>query len=216
MLVLDAKVMKVYDLFKRAMYKSGRMISFPEHTDPKKTYGWRYLSKFVSRLDDLELDDAVIPQIVNALVEQARKDRLLSRGIAILDRKDLLEVCIARLEREKRECNDVVRAVIRSHQFLLNALNEGTEKQSMFDILSARKNKQSYANVTRWHQSGQLSIHYVAVSRVCRKSLGTLDDSELKLFPPAKQLLKTRLMHLSDGILVQKLKEILKEDLFEE
>jgi hypothetical protein len=144
----------------------------------------------------------------------AEKRHEMHRGVAVLDYKNLLEIWQTKLEAEVEDEHRQIERIRQTHDFLTReALVEG-ELRPIHAVLTERSSRLSYANITRWWKANQLATGYLAVSRACRKALGTLPPSELALFPTAKDLIRMRLLMTSSTMMPQ-LKEILGDDIFE-
>lgn len=209
----DERVIQVYDLIKKELKRRGRNISFPKTADPRKTYTWRYIENFVGHLDELGLDDCV-GMVVSAVVAQADEQKMLHRGVAILDHKDLLSACRVKLERELANEDNVLRAIQQSHFYLQKQATLAGTTPAL--VLTQKDNRFGYTNITAWYKSNFISLNYLVISRTCRKALGTLPKHELNLFPSSKELLRLRLQMLSNQPIMTQLRTILGGDIFEE
>lgn len=205
--------MTVFKILKRTMMKYGKRVSFPEDTDPKKTYNWRYITNFVNKLDTYGLHESFYPQVITAVVEHAYRKNLLKRGIGVLLRTDLLELVIKKLEQDKRKDTQAYEQIKRSYQLVYDE----TEPEQMYSkTLLRRQSRNGYTNMVRWYLAGGITLDYVVVSRSARIALGSLSSIERSNFPDAKTLLRMRMQILSHEELIRKLRETLQEDLFEE
>lgn len=211
----EERINQAYQIVRRELYKYKRHVSFPKGTDPRKTYSWRYLEKFIDRVDSLELGDLSLETIISALVKDAAEQRTLQRGIALLDNKNILQICQTKLESEVQGENAEIRAITESHAFVLSSVGERNQL-SVHKALTDRANRFAYANITRWFEANQISAGYIAVSRSCKKALGTLPKHELGLFPAATKLLRQRLIMTCNSETLAKLRTILGNDLYEE
>lgn len=211
----DERINQAYSIVRRELLKYRRHISFPKNTDPRKTYSWRYLEKFVDRVDSLELSDLSLETIISALVREAAETRTLQRGMAVLDNKNMLLICQTKLESEVQSENAEIRAVSESHAFVLGSVGERNDL-SVHKVLTERTSRFAYANITRWFEANQLAAGYIAVSRSCKKALGTLPKHELELFPAATKLMRLRLTMTCNNATLMRLRTILGNDLYEE
>jgi hypothetical protein len=170
----DERILDVYKIFKAAMSAQRTRVSIPSNVDPKKTYAWRYLSGFIDRCDKLDINDDMVHNTIYALVDHYKKSRQLHLGMAILNHRDLLGVCATKLEREVRDENSKIMSIRNSHSFLLTELSR--MKYPLYKLLLMRSNPMAYTNITRWHQSNQLDARYIAISRTCIISIGTVPN----------------------------------------
>ena len=208
----DKRVLATYAIFKRLMRKYSKQVSFPKHTDPRKTYTWRYITNFIQRVDDMNLGEGAVDLALVAVVEEAKRTSQLYRGIALLDYKDLFELCKKKLEKESQDVSQMLLQIKQCHNFLLKQCNG----QPPFEMLTKRQHRMAYANLTRWYQAGYLTTAYVTISCSCKKAMGTLSQSELGLFPGPMELLKARLLLISNSFLLPHLRELLGDDLCED
>jgi len=212
MLATDDKIYKIYNVLKIMMPKHGLNFSFAEHTDPRKTYVWRYLSCFAKNLEDLNISDEYLVQIIEAMLQYAKTRKLLKRGIGMFIKQDILQLCIKKLESEERLTNGRINIIKRSHDFLIDQIKQVGDP---IRVLASRRGKNTYANMTCWFEQGLLSLEYIAVSKSCRKTFRYLGNNEKELFPSSKELLKLKLKILSaDG--ATEVKNVLGGDLFED
>lgn len=206
----DQKIINVYNILRNKIHKYGKNISLPKNTDPQKTYGWRYLSGFVDRMEELELNDDCIPTVIDALLIHAKNHRLLNRGFAVLNKLDILDLIIKNIEKENKSDKSIINTVMNSFQFVKSKVE--------IDIISTLLNRRRpdlYANMTLWMQQNHININYVAISKSCRKALGMIKGSERELYPPIIKLMKIRIAILSNKENLELLKNVLGNDLFE-
>lgn len=219
-LAVDKKrVLQTVIVFNRIMKRYGKSVSFPKNTDPTKTYSWRYFVKFLERYDKLELDDDIMPSVMSAIADYARKHNLLRCGCSMLMKIDLAKICEKKFEQEAEYESKTLEDIERSHNFLCEQLRLERTKDphlTLEGLLIKRVSRRAYANITRWNGAGQITTRYIAVSKLCRRVLRRLDDHELNLFPTPRQFLKIRLNLTMPGPLLDGLRSILGEDLFED
>lgn len=208
----DERVLKAYAIFKRTMRRYGKEVSFPNKTEPKKTYNWRYLTKFLEKFDELQMDDRYMPRIIHAIVHHAKSHHLLERGIAMLNRNDILKLSISQLERDLLQEKESIRLIRQSYDYVMSQSTGG----KLSDLLKTRINKNAYTNLTRWYKASLVSLGYIAVSRSCRKALSSLDDNEARAFPSFEELLRIRLLYVHNPNIVTNLREFMGADLFDE
>lgn len=208
----DQRVDRVFRLLRRSMGRHGRNVGFPNNTDPRKTYSWRYLQNFVERMDVMGLDETVYQPMIDAIVKYAHDHKLLSRGVAVLAKQEILDLCRAKLETEVEERVAILRNVSGSHEFLL----EKAKGSNILDVLIKRPNRYAYSNIIGWLDAGSLSLAYIAVSKTCRRAMRSLQPDELNRLPSRTELHKMRLMLISDSMLLPELRRLLGNDLFEE
>jgi hypothetical protein len=206
------RALEVFNAFRQAMYKHGRPIALPKNTALEKTYTWRYINRFLSKLDDMEVPERATSYVVNAVVHRAKQRHQLHRGIAVLDDPDVLDACSTKLEREVQSEDDEITNIERSHSFVVSRLDGKT----LFEQLAHRTARDAYANIVSWHQAGYITTGFIAVSKACMKSFSKLREHELAFFPSKRELLKVRVMLLYNDSVRSRLSSIIGNDLLEE
>jgi hypothetical protein len=209
------RVFELYQLFRQAMQRHGKMISFPKKTDPTKTYSWRYLVNFLEKVDELELGDEILPRIVDAVVAHAKQHDLLHRGIAVLDQKNLFDVCYAKFERDARSEDNLITEIRKSYDFIRKQQKQCPDR-SVTQLLSQRSSARAYANIVSWHKAGYITLGYIAVSKACRRALVELQTHELTLLPAPRELLKLKIRLIMDKEIAAELRTFMGNDLFQE
>jgi len=64
---IPPRVSKIWGWYQEAMYRyANRRVNFPQSTDPKKTYQYRYIQAFIKKIDEWEFDDGLAQQMVLA------------------------------------------------------------------------------------------------------------------------------------------------------
>lgn len=215
MIINDDKIIETYRIFRSSMRRYGKEISLPVKTDPRKTYSWRYLVNFLERAKGLDIDNDMLPHIIDAIVDNAKRHNQLKRGIAVLDQRNIVELCCVKLEREIQNEEQIINRIHESYKFLISKKNE-ENVDSLSLLLATRKNYNAYANIVSWHQAGYIAAGYIAVSKACNKAMQKLESHEIRVLPELRQLLRLRLKLLHGcGIRVQ-LQEFMSSDLIEE
>lgn len=207
----DVRVLKVYKEFKAKMKRYGKTVSFPQDTDPRETYNWRFVSNFMRKLDKEGFTDEMMPIAVEAVVDHAYNNGVIDKGFAILNHGDVLVICKKKLERDEQKENNELSSIKASVAFVMEQCNG----KNWVETMLWRSTHRSYANITRWYETGKLNKGYISVSRACRRAISKLDGQERLIFPSLRNLMHLRILLVSSPIVVQ-LREILGKDLFEE
>ena len=76
MVLSDNQILKILSFCQKSFSKFGIDVSFPKNTDPKKTYKWRYIEKFVERMNELDLNEETVVKLIDAMVEYAFNNKL--------------------------------------------------------------------------------------------------------------------------------------------
>jgi len=186
--VKSQRIIKAYKILQSIMGQYGKKISFPNNTDPRKTYSWRYLSKFIDRYDQLELGDQVMTDVLGAMVTEAHNKKYIGCGVSLLNKVDIITVYHKTLETEIDIMKKQLANIKKSFDFLDQ--KEKELKQDKCTLLANRPHKKSYTFLTRWYDSGFLSIEYIMVSKSCRQVLKNLGKDERLIFPKFGDLMK--------------------------
>ena len=102
-------IMTIYRWFQSAMHKAGRTIKFPANTDPIKTYQYRGVKKFASKVfDEWHLDMGTTKILVEAIVAYGRRNNLLDQGTNILNMNTVLNICISTIESAIHKSDNIV------------------------------------------------------------------------------------------------------------
>lgn len=212
-IVDQSKILNVYETFKFAAAKCKRYINFPKNTDPTKTYAWRYLQNFVRRCEEQDIEDDLIPEMVNAIVHASNRDGSLARrGIAVLDQRDIISVGIAKLEREAQQEQEGIDEIKRSYAFLLKQKTE-RNKKTLYDLLIEKQKLGGRANIIRWYESRHIGVGFLALSKSCKDALKYLNEDQRSLLPNDRSLRQIRIKVLMDSDKKRILKNILNKEL---
>lgn len=208
-------IIKAYKMLKQSLRRYNRSISFPKNTDPSKTYNWRFLSKFIDEFEKIGLPEYVLSSVIDTVVIEASNRGILDYGVSILTKIDVLKAYNKKLERELTDEVQMINNIIRTHEFLVHQ-HKQNNNECMTKLLANRIHNRAYANITRWNQSGELNIGYIAVSKSCKKALKMLDKDELTLYPSPMEFIKIRITITCNKTSLQRLKALLGDDLIEE
>lgn len=207
----DTRINRVYNILRGKMKGYGRNVSLPINTDPKKTYSWRYLSNFVDRLDKESIPDEYIPDVIDAILRHAKRNKLLGRGFAVLNKIDIMPLVVNKLHNDEKVKKIKEENILQTSRFLLEK-RQNTSK-SLLELLTERRHCDAYTNMTCWYDQGLLKVEYIALSRACRKAMIQMKPNERTIFPGTLELMKLRLLLLSDKELARIAQNELKNDL---
>jgi hypothetical protein len=157
------------------------------------------------------ITDEYVPAVVDALLLYAKRHKLLDRGFAVLNKVDISSLLEKRLTVEENVRKIREERIFSSHDFLLKKHRDSS--RSLLELLMTRKHRDAYTNMTCWFDQGFLRLEYISISKTCRKALCQMKINERTLFPGTVDLMKMRLLILSNKDLVQKITETLKTDL---
>jgi hypothetical protein len=200
------RVIMIHDWFATSYhFITGRHVAFPSNTDPTKTYQYRSVKKFADKVLELGISDVAIRFLIDEIIKYSKEQNLLSRGVAVLNKSDLLEECYRRIQKYMEQSDQLVADVRASHTFF--------HKNHGFAHIARRG---GYSNLVLWYQSGRLCEEFVALSKSCLRLVGLLPPNERSKIPDLTDLLLVRRRCLNSEIVRDKLREVLGEDLYED
>jgi len=185
----DARIAKVFLVFRDAARRYGKNVSFGSGTDPRKTYSWRHLEAFLKRTDAVGIEDDMLPYVVGAVVESAGRRELARRGLGVLACKDLVELCCAKLERDRQAEEGTISTMSRSYCFISSRRRNGEPWSS---VLLHRAVPDAYPDMVRWHHAGYVASCLLAVFSPCLRAMACLREHEKGTMPGMRELLRTR------------------------
>lgn len=197
----------IYKWYQSAMAGVGRKIVMPANTDPEKTYQYRAASRFAALMDEWGLTDNSVRSLIRAIVRYGKKKNLLGKGTQLLNMKSVVNICYTMLQEEVARNDAFVRELRTSKGFL----NQHTT--DLVELLVTKEQKNGYANITKWHRAGDLSLGFISLSMTCRQAISLLPYDERDEFPSDTELLRNRIAFLSDPELRVRIMEVMGDDL---
>lgn len=202
------RVQAVLGWCSQAYLRHGHALKFPERTDPKKTYNWRYLTAIAKKFDEWEFDDATAEKFVNIAVDYAAERKLASKGLAVLHQANLLAECYKRLKLAADDSNHYLAALEADVAWL--------RRNDLCTVskLLRRKNLDSYSALTDAYLRGKLSDITFALSKACYFAsieLSKIDPVEHRMLPKYTDLYLLRKKFCKEHDVVRA-KEILGND----
>jgi len=211
--IQEFQVSKIWAWYQEAMWKcAGRKVNMPGHTDPKKTYQYRWMSAFVENLKDWQItSDDLERRMVFAVVKYARDHKLLRMGASILAMQKVLEICHNSIQEERKNFIEFATDLQRSRHFLIENCGSPFDMHKML----AQEKPGGYVNIVFWLKSGRISTTYLCLSSACHKALAVVEKWEpgqRKEIPSHGDLLKRRLRILAEPTLKKIAQRILGVD----
>ncbi len=180
---------------------AGFRVEFPKHTDKTKTYKWRYLENFVKKIDEWELSDRAARLLISAMVDFAKKNDQLKKGLSILASDQILEIGHTAIQGKLTSNNRTLDIIVENMQFAKG-------KDPLY-----RNEPMALSEIVRWHMRGQVSDVYVAISKKCRRAMRKLDKAERSMLPSGKDLIRLRQELFSSDIKMKhKIKLMMDDD----
>jgi len=193
----EIEVIKLYEAL------TGRTV-VSKNTDLQKTYQYRYAAKFMKNMKGIPWK--TVKKIVYYAVEYARENKgknisIWTRGLWILTKSNIVDIACKKAKEEDQQRNVDLDKVIKSKEFAQKC-NYEFEKSE----------KGGFPNIVIWYDSGKISLTYLAMSESCKKALVTLDDTDKRMLPDQKEIIRRRIRCLIDTEHCKKLKNILGND----
>jgi len=207
----DERIIEIYRSFKTMMRQNGVQISLPIKTDPRKSYGWRYISLFLDKCDKYDLDYG---KALEAIIYNAKSHNSLRFGMAILNVSNIATIYKNKLECELQVENRLLKGLRESDSFIRQKISQS--KVDILDLLTYRPNPRACANMTSWYQTNEININYMALSRKCMKAFGIIKEKDADQLPLLIELQKNRLICQLDKTSFPKIKLILGDDLIKD
>ncbi len=206
---LNPEETTIFDIFRycqRSFSRYGVSLSFPNNTDPKKTYKWRYLEGFLVKTKQLELSLKTAYRLIDAMVDYAHINKQLhSRGLAILSSASMLDIGYNSIKKEVNRDADLVMIIDRDLKFL-SAYND------RLAALIHRENKTAVPNLIKWHMQGKLSTTFIAISKSCQIAIHKLSSMERLMLPKRVALYGVQRQCIANATLKHRLKSMLGDD----
>lgn len=209
--ISDDKIYEIWNLCVEVYLQYGRKLSFPDKTDPRKTYQWRYARALAIKFNEWEFDQETAKSFVQIAVSYAKAGNRLNKGLAALHQGNLLQICYDRLQKEHNNTEQTASSLKTIKSWVDDKVKEG----DAVTIFLKRKTPDSFCNLVIWVQASKISPLYLSLSRSCSKALAKLskqDPFQRGLLPPATTLYKLRSQFLDNSENREMSKAILKND----
>ncbi len=188
--ISDRRIVQLFKYCRDSFGAAGVNISFPEGTNPKLTYKWRYLNKFAMKVDSWQIDDETVIVIIGAIVKYAKANNQLNKGLALLFSDKILDVGYEALKKSEANITTICNNIELMHGFFRSS------DMSVIDAYLTRK----------------ISSIYISISKRCCDEMIKLSQNDRKMLPSGVEVIQTRAKISCNGRLKNKLKLIMKED----
>jgi hypothetical protein len=205
------KIWKVWNWCSDSYLRHGIRLSFPKHTDPVKTYQWRYCRSLTEKLEEWDFDDETSCRFIDIAVQHAKSIGVLRKGLAVLHQGNMLGVVYDLLQQESEFDDQSIQSLVYIKKWFDQQISDG----NLITYLLERPHPGSYCNITIWYQANRLSPLFISLSRSCCKALNRLkklDEEERGLLPKVTELYRLRSDFTDDVNCLKKAKDILGED----
>jgi hypothetical protein len=195
----DSKVFTVYSWFQSEMQRVGRKIKFPKCSDKTKTYQFRWTKSFVSKCDEMGLDDKVVRILIGDIVNYAKAKKLLDRGTQVLCMGNITDICCQGLQ----DLEDDEASLIEELRSCRAFLRERTGDKDILVRILVESDSGGLSNLLYWHNLGHLTEVFMALSKSCNLALSRLPKGEREELPSGLTLLRICTHTVSDDLLPQ-------------
>lgn len=202
----QTRVLKLFKYCQTSFGKGGVRVTFPRNTDPMKTYKWRYMEKFLEKVDQWGVSDTTAYQIVDAMVQHAKRNgHLKAKGMAILESDAILEIGYRSIEKIHQRVDGVL-ARIKHDKRLIDDLADPGE-------LLRRDFPGASPNIVRWFIQGKISLIYICISKKCLMAIKKLSsDDRALIIQKTQQIVDVRELCTRDVMTKVRIKQIMGTD----
>lgn len=197
---MERRVEMAYSWYVEALKKTGAQHNAPKQTDIKKTYIWRAMAKFMSKMTEWGIDEKLSKKLLCEVVLFSKRNTNKS---TLLMNDQVLKKCLNLTIDRIRSKEDAIIRLRKSTKFLNEHHHE----------LLHKKRDDAWPNVVMWHKSGEISLSCLALSRRCKNAMKMLCDVDRKNLPGIERLNEIRIRYLMDDELLPQCREILGDDL---
>lgn len=183
-------ITEVWELCRDIYSLHGRVLSFPQGTDPAKTYQWRYLTVLTKRLQEWDLDRELSRRYIEIAVEYAVANRLLKKGLALFFQPNLQQLF-----------HDQLRADMTGLGRTMGSLTDSgawVRAHGGPSVLLKRPNALGYCNLVKWYQAGKVTELYLALSRTAGRAMKTMRPADRSVLPSSYRLCLLRTQFLTN------------------
>jgi len=208
--ITDTKVFTVYLMFQQAMGKAGRRIKFPRCSDKTKTYQFRWTKSFTQKCyNELELNESFIRILVFDIVDYAKQRKLLNKGTQLLCMNNIVDICCKSLENLAADEASLIEELRSSREFLYSQV---ADKNILVRTLLEPVKSGGSTKIVHWYNLGRLSEVYLALSKMCVRTMSKLPEDERSELPSRFEMLRICTHTVTKDLLPQ-LKSVMGSDL---
>jgi len=209
----DKRIWKVWNWCLDSYLRHNIRLSFPDNTDPQKTYQWRYCRSLAEKIDGWEFDDETAIRFIDLTLKHVKSSgpSALRKGMAIFHQKNMLEIVYKRLQKENQGDAQSIDSLADTNKWLLRMV----DGDDTIGFLMRRKSPDALCNLAMWHQANKIPSLYIALSKSCSKALARLKKSgsdDCNFLPKATQLYLIRANFQEDTKSLKEARKILGED----
>lgn len=205
------KILKVWDWCSDTYLRHGIKLSFPKHTEPSKTYQWRYCRSLAEKFEEWGFDDETSRRFIDTAVKHAKNIGVLRKGLSVLHQSNMLDVVYGLLQNEADHDDQSIESLIHIKKWFDLQINGRDPVQALLE----RQIEGGFCNIVTWYQASRLSPLFMSLSKSCCKALNRLkkqDEDERSLMPQVTDLYRLRSDFTHDVNCLKKARGIFGED----
>lgn len=200
----ENRVLSIYQWYLSLLGKSDKI----KCTDFAKSYTYRAILKFVDLVDkDLKLSERPIKMLMSFAIKYAHNNRLTNKGASILTDPAVFKFATEQLINYAEEEKNLLLSLIKTKSRLI-----ANEEYNPIE-LSRPISYGGYSKLVYYYTTNAISTEFIALSRMCRKTMRLLDESDMSQLPSLVQLEKTRVKLSTDKDIIEDIQNILGHDL---
>jgi hypothetical protein len=183
----ERRAAQVWNWCYSSFSKVGHILRFPKHTDPQKTYQWRYVTKLAQTLEEWDFDDDTSQVFIDHVAAYAKEKRLLNKGLSICFQSNILQVCHDRLSVSDKRAKSGSCLLEQTKAFLDNHRIKGSILKGLLD----RSTPDAFFNIVTWYDAGEIPKLFMALSKSCTNALskiGKVDQDQRSMLPTRSEL----------------------------
>lgn len=209
--ITDNDVYEVWNWCSEAYIRYGRKLSFPENTDPKKTYQWRYVKAITKKFKEWDFDAETSKRFIDIAVSHIRDHKMLHKGLSLLHQKNMLANVYSKLEQELDTNKQTTTSLADMKKWVDKQIGDRDPVQ----VMLSKRNLDSLPKLVEWYQGSKVSALYISLSKSCSKAAAKLakkDEVARSMLPQTTQLYLLRSNFLRDVNNKKLSRRILQED----
>ena len=201
----EDRILDVWQWCSEAYIQYGRKLTFPAHTDPSKTYQWRYAKAIAQKFEEWDFDEPTAKKFIGIAIERSKILGIMHKGLAALHQKNLLDLCYKILQEECKNNNQDIELI----KFTKDWLSGRAQNSELTQVLLDRNDPDSFCNLVKWYQASKISDLYLSLSKSCKRAMSAIEGTdERTLLPKATILHKVRAKFMEDPTNKKELKKI--------
>lgn len=183
------QIWKVWHLCSDSYLRYGIRLSFPKHTDPTKTYQWRYCRSLAEKFEGWNFDDVTSGRFIDLAVKHAKTIGVLRKGLAVMHQGNMVELVYKQLQEEATQDDQSIDSLKHTKIWFDAQIGDNDPIAVLLD----RQHADSFCNIVIWNQANKLPPLYISLSKSCCKALARLkDEDERNLLPSVIDLYRLR------------------------